>query len=86
MQYRIWWSTISGYLKEYSNFSKPFYYPVESIEQAKFALNLLAEYDLRNDLVSDNMSGLEFRENDLEEWQEWENKDGYDIWTVIDES
>jgi hypothetical protein len=83
MNYRIWWLTKSEVLPNINN-DRPFYYPVKDIEQGKFALKLLARYDLRNDLVSDNISGLETINNVDDIWQEYEDENDNNIWDIID--
>jgi hypothetical protein len=60
----------------------PFHVPVNSIEEARKVLDVLANYDLfqfENNIKPDycNVNGLEVFENG--EWLEWENADGDDI-------
>jgi len=58
---------------------KPFHVPVESLEQAMFLLDVLADYDIfqfENRIKPDycNAGGLEVFDDG--EWFEWENKMG----------
>ena len=61
---RVWWSSQipipkSGYER----------YLVETIREAKIKIKTLAQRDLNDKLVTDNVGGLEVFEN--EEWSEW---------------
>jgi hypothetical protein len=62
-----------------------FYVPVNSIEEARKVLDVLAYYDLfqfENNIKPDycNMNGLEVFENG--EWLEWESADGDNIKSI----
>ena len=74
---RIWW--ISNPPRE--SFTKK----VNSVDEAKKYLALLAEYDLYlDDLIESNVSGLEEYVDD--EWSEWYDEvTDDDIWGVMDE-
>ena len=78
---RVWWiPQVPGI---------PMYYPVKDVEQAKFTLRLLAEYDLfqfENNIKPDysNAGGLE-EEHDVEGWSCWFNEFGDDIDEVMEE-
>ncbi len=61
---------------------KPFYYPADSIKDAKRTLELLAQYDLfqmEHNVKPDyaNVGGLEVFEDG--EWIDWYDEDGNDI-------
>lgn len=67
---------------------KAFRVPVKDIEQAKFTLDLLANYDIfqfENHVKPDysNVGGLEVYVEDAGEgkpdWEEWEDEEGNDI-------
>jgi hypothetical protein len=63
----------------------PFHVPVNSIEEARKVLDVLANYDLfqfDNNIKPDycNMNGLEVFENG--EWLEWESADGDNIKSI----
>lgn len=63
----------------------PFYVDVNSVEEAWKILNVLADYDLfqyENRIKPDysNANGLEYLDEEENEWLEWEDEDGFDIW------
>ena len=70
MKLKIWWN---------SNFGEPnFEWPVKDIDEAKYVLNLLAEYDLYlAERVDANAGGLIVLENG--EWVEWYDENGDSI-------
>ena len=77
---RVWWIPQVP-------MDKPFYYPVKDVEQAKYTLRLLAEYDcfeFNNNIKPDysNAGGLEV-EDDREGWVCWFNDQGDDIDEVM---
>ena len=63
----------------------PFYVDVNSIEEAWKILNVLADYDLfqfENRIKPDYSSanGLEYFDEEENEWLDWSDEDGFDIW------
>lgn len=61
---------------------KNFYVEVESIEQACKILNILWDYDLfqyENNIKPDycNASGIEYFDEEEQEWCEWYDDDGW---------
>lgn len=67
----------------------PMYIPVKDVEQAKFTLRLLADYDryqYENNIKPDysNAGGLEV-EDDRQGWVEWDDEFGSTIDEVMDE-
>lgn len=63
---------------------KPFYVSVESPEEAMKILEVLWDYDLfqyENRIKPDyaNTSGLEYFDEEENEWFEWYDEDGFDI-------
>ena len=61
-----------------------FYVEVENVEQAWKILNTLWDYDLfqyENNIKPDycNVSGLEYFDEEEQDWCEWYDDDGYDI-------
>lgn len=77
MKYRIWHKCQIG-------MDKKFYYSVKSVDEAWFLLNVIWDYDsfqYRNKIKGDytSASGLQyFNEND-NEWEEWYDENGCDI-------
>lgn len=77
MKYRIWHKCQIGMIKK-------FCYPVKSVDEAWFLLNIIWDYDLfqyDNKIKGDyaSASGLQyFNEND-NTWEEWYDEDGCDI-------
>lgn len=74
---RVWHNCQVGAVKN-------FYVEVESIEQAWKILNTLWDYDLfqyKNNIKPDycNASGLEYFDEEEQEWCEWYDDGGYDI-------
>ncbi len=81
---RVWHNCQVGAVKN-------FYVEVESIEQAWKILNTLWDYDLfqyKNNIKSDycNASGLEYFDEEEQEWCEWYDDDGLDIKEHFEES
>jgi len=87
MKLRVWWiPQVPG---------QCFYVPVEDLQQAKFTLRLLADYDtfqFENKIKPDycNAGGLEERlDHDQSgkesDWYEWESSDGKNIEEVMEE-
>lgn len=69
-KFRVWHNPQVGWCE------KPFYIPVNSVEEAKFVMDILAAYDmyqLQNEVKSDyaNESGLEAYDEESKEWNEW---------------
>lgn len=77
MKYRIW------HICQVREVGK-FFYEVRSLEEAWKMLNLIWDYDsfqydnnIKGDYVS--TSGLEYFDEENNEWREWYDEDGYDI-------
>jgi hypothetical protein len=72
---RVWWiPQIPG---------KPFYVPVNSLEEAKLVLDTLAAYDLfqlKNNIKPDyaNAGGLQEWEEEGKEWVDWYDEEASD--------
>ena len=64
------------------------FYEVDSVEDAKKAINFLADMQLNDKNISDNAFGLMVGENDVCHddiaWYEWD-EDGYDISEIMRE-
>ena len=78
MKLRVWHCCQAGKVDN-------FYVDVENIEQARNVIDILSKYDLfqyENKIKPDycNMSGLEYWDEKEEDWAEWEDEDGCDIW------
>lgn len=74
---RIWHNSRFG--------EEPFRREVGSVSEAVTMLNLLADYDLyQGDRVVANAQGLEVLVG-ADEWEEWEDVDGYDITATMRE-
>ncbi len=79
---RVWWiPQVPG---------KPFYVPVNSVEEAKKVLDLLAAYDafqLENRIKGDyaNTGGLEMWNEQENEWYSWEIDTGNNYFDDVDE-
>lgn len=81
---RVWHNCQVGAVKN-------FYVEVESIEQAWKILNTLWDYDLfqyENKIKPDycNASGLEYFDEEGQEWCEWYDDNGLDIREYFEES
>ena len=77
MKLRIWWNSNFG--------NPPFNREVKDIDEAKFIINLLTDYDLYlKDKIDANACGLEEYDEMDDEWVEWNNEDGQDILEVIE--
>lgn len=75
----IWWISNSD-----TNRTK-LEYPVNGVEQAKLALNILMEYDLAlGNLIESNFGGFYFYHAENDEKMEFEDNEGNDIWDLID--
>lgn len=77
MKLRVWHNCQIGKVKN-------FYVDVKNIEEAWLILNTLWNYDLfqyENRIKGDyaNTSGLEYFDEEEQEWYEWEDDDGFDI-------
>ena len=77
LKLRVWHNCQIGAVKN-------FYVDVDSVEQAWKILNTLWDYDLfqyQNRVKPDycNASGLEYFDQEENEWIEWEDEDGYSI-------
>lgn len=80
---RVWWCPQVGV-------SKNFYVPVESVEEAKKVMDILAAYDCfqyNQNVKSDysNMGGLEVFDEESCEWVSWEYEDENDYFDDVDE-
>lgn len=73
MQLRVW------YIKNIPG--QPTHYHVDSLEEAKKVLQELIDRDSHDSSVTDNAMGLE--EFDGEEWLEWYDEDGNDIFELL---
>jgi len=69
---------------------KPFYVPVDNIEEAKKILRVLADYDafqFENNIKPyyANVSGLLVYDKEDKEWYMWGDDDGNEIWDIMKE-
>lgn len=70
MKLRIWHNSNFGH--------KTFHYDVLTIQDAFVVLDILAKYDLYlGNLIIGNAQGLEYYDEEKEEWLEWEDEEGY---------
>jgi hypothetical protein len=75
---QIWWNS--------NHRGRAFTYPVDSLEQARDVLNALAIYDVylnQQDVdvrVAPKYSGLEVWDDEANDWVDWTDKKGRDIW------
>ena len=80
---RVWWVPQLGA-------GKTFYVPVESVEEAKKVMDILAAYDqfqYDNDIKPDycNAGGLEMRDEESQEWNDWFYEDDDSYYDDVDE-
>lgn len=75
---RVWW------VPQVGSGCKPFYIPVQSVEEAKKVMDILAVYDayqLQNNIKPDycNVGGLEMYNSETGEYEDWyiETEDNY---------
>lgn len=77
LQFRVWHNCQIGKVNN-------FYTKVNSIEEAWNMINTLAQYDIfqyENRIKPDycNSNGLEYFDEEENDWLEWYDDDGYDI-------
>lgn len=80
---RVWWIPQVG-IKE------TFYVPVESVEEGKKVMDLLATYDafqLQNKVKSDysNVGGLQIWDEDSQDWENWYMETEDDFFDDVDD-
>lgn len=75
---RVWW------IPQVGAGNDPFYVPVQTVEEAKRVMDMLAAYDayqLQNRIKPDycNIGGLEMYDSEIGEYEDWylETKDDY---------
>lgn len=89
--FRVWWFTqihtnigdiwLNPYYSEFPSETKE----SDVLHHAMLILEELANYNLSlGDVISANTGGLEYRENETEEWQEWRSEDGLDIYEYFE--
>ena len=84
MKYRVWWIPQVGAV------GTPFYIPVESPEEAKKILDILAAYDcyqLNHRIKPDycNSGGLQVYDEETGDWNDWFYDDDTDFYDDVDE-
>lgn len=62
-----------------------FYIPVDTVDMGWKIINTLSDYDLfqyENNVKPDycNASGLEYWDEEEQDWLEWYDDDGFDVW------
>lgn len=74
----IWWISNLGVNQTSIEFD------VENLEQAISGLELLSKYDLAlGDLIQSNVGGYHHYHQENDEWLEFEDENGDDIWELI---
>lgn len=81
---RVWW------VPQLGTDATTFYVPVESVEEAKKVMDILAAYDqfqYDNDIKPDycNAGGLEMWDEDAQEWNDWFYEDDDSYYDDVDE-
>ena len=81
---RVWWCPQVGVVKEY------FYIPVESVEEAKKIMDVLAYYDcyqMNQNIKGDycNTGGLEVWDEDDQDWYDWYYEDADNYFDDVDD-
>lgn len=80
---RIWWMPQVGA-------NATFFIPVETVEEAKKFMDILAAYDCfqhNHDIKPDycNVGGLQVWDSDEQEWNDWEYEDETDWYDDVDQ-
>lgn len=73
--FRVWWNTDGD----------EFEFFVDTIDEAKIVLKTLTRRDLQDDTIGYNAGGLEERNHEADEWNEWYDDDGRDITEVMND-
>ena len=81
---RVWWNPQVGQV------NNAFYVPVDSPEEGKKVLDILAAYDayqLQNRIKPDycNCGGLQMYDSETEDWEDWYLETDYDYFDDVDE-
>ena len=74
------------YTSRFEKLAKPFYYYVNSVDEAKDMVHLLDDYNGHIHELMDSFSAdLEFFDLKSQEWLVWTDEDGQCIWDLVDE-
>lgn len=81
---RVWW------ISQVGASSETFYVPVQSVEEGKKVMDMLAAYDafqLQNRIKPDytNVGGLQVYDPTFEEWEDWHLETENDYFEDVDE-